>query len=830
MSTTNQHPTDDLGQSVLAQANLLVQNFLVTIASDNNFASILNLAFGEDIDAERAETLRQQWQNNAFDHLPEIELRSATEINGAKGAFSADTGKIYLSKQYLAQNSDNPAAIANTLLEEIGHFVDAQINKTDAIGDEGAIFANLVQGNILDDAALQRLKAEDDTALVTLDSQQIEIEQANNQVTLSGILRWTDSQRKSHAIRESTVQIWDKESTGEDQLVKTVTTDKFGNYTATFDNDDGFLRGGRDIYIKVLADGPHHFVEGIGTQAKTRFSYTSKVIDDIPDGPRTFAVTIPETASAAQAFSVSDAIYVGSQFAKTVRGTPPVVAVNYGGTQGSAFVLDDRSIEIETPDGLDWDVILHEYGHFLSEEDQLDKSPHGNHSSGTSNIDQGYSKAAAIRLAWGEGLATYLSIAAQQETKAMGLLPSLLNTGDTNYSDTIEQTLSYSVETEDSRRSRVEADELSISRILLDLADGIQDVFRSGHRDEVSYGHQGLYSLLKSVRNVETLDDLWNHFHKSSLSDRNLADIGAIFEEYHVSPSPFSMSGISFTTAETENPPPLFIWQRGNNLANDQFQVIIFDHSFKRVAISPVLKNVVSWRMDADQWAALRSQPGDYHYVVTGSDTDNGPKTGDYWSGARKFSILPVQEPLPPDVIPEWTPDRDPGWSPDPNPWGPGWTPTYPLPGEDGPPIGGHDDPEDNDRPPVGLDWTPERWQQPNPPTDSQNNQNDPLTGEGVWVPSDNLASPTNKPSTDIISTDSIALGEDTWVSSGNLITPQTSMATDILSTEPISLGADAPLSDAVSVGTAFPFNGPDPLISNPTIQGSLPPINSLGG
>ena len=239
MSTTNQHPTDDLGQSVLAQANLLVQNFLVIIASDNKFASILNLAFGHDIDADRAETLRQRWQNNAFDHLPEIELRSATEINNAKGAFSADTGRIYLSKQYLAQNSDNPAAIANILLEEIGHFVDAQINKTDAIGDEGAIFANLVQGNPLDDAALQRLKAEDDTALVTLDGQQIEIEQANNQVIFSGIIRWTDKQGKTHAVRESTVQIWDKESNGEDQLVTTVTTDKFGTYTATFDNDDG---------------------------------------------------------------------------------------------------------------------------------------------------------------------------------------------------------------------------------------------------------------------------------------------------------------------------------------------------------------------------------------------------------------------------------------------------------------------------------------------------------------------------------------------------------------------------------------------------------------
>ena len=57
------------------------------------------------------------------------------------------------------------------LLEEYGHFVDAQVNEGDSSGDEGAIFSALVMGQSLDADSLQTLKAEDDTAVISLDSQ-----------------------------------------------------------------------------------------------------------------------------------------------------------------------------------------------------------------------------------------------------------------------------------------------------------------------------------------------------------------------------------------------------------------------------------------------------------------------------------------------------------------------------------------------------------------------------------------------------------------------------------------------------------------------------------
>jgi uncharacterized repeat protein (TIGR01451 family) len=154
------------------------QDYLSNFAVSQDFYTKLTIAFGSPLNTEKVENLRQQWISGDFRSLPEIEIYSGEEIKGANGAFSLDTNKIYLSQEYITQNASNFLAITHTLLEEIGHFVDAQINSSDALGDEGAIFSALVQGETLEEAQLQQLRAEDDTATITLDGQVIQIEKA----------------------------------------------------------------------------------------------------------------------------------------------------------------------------------------------------------------------------------------------------------------------------------------------------------------------------------------------------------------------------------------------------------------------------------------------------------------------------------------------------------------------------------------------------------------------------------------------------------------------------------------------------------------------------
>jgi hypothetical protein len=70
------------------------------------------------------------------------------------------------------------------ILEEFGHFVDAQVNATDTPGDEGELFSAMVRGVSLSTAELSRIKTEDDHAVIVVNGQSIAVEQA---MTLVGV-------------------------------------------------------------------------------------------------------------------------------------------------------------------------------------------------------------------------------------------------------------------------------------------------------------------------------------------------------------------------------------------------------------------------------------------------------------------------------------------------------------------------------------------------------------------------------------------------------------------------------------------------------------------
>ncbi|MCZ8250277.1 choice-of-anchor L domain-containing protein [Microcystis sp. LE19-195.1E] len=154
-----------------------VYDILFNFAQSDGFWANLETAFGTSYDVVKATELQQQWRSRNFSQLPPIEILSPQVLGTANGAYSSSTNKIYLSASFL--NTASSAAIVNVILEEIGHYVDAQINQVDSAGDEGAIFAELVSGESLSSQQLQVLKLENDTAIVEIDGQQIQIEQSS---------------------------------------------------------------------------------------------------------------------------------------------------------------------------------------------------------------------------------------------------------------------------------------------------------------------------------------------------------------------------------------------------------------------------------------------------------------------------------------------------------------------------------------------------------------------------------------------------------------------------------------------------------------------------
>ncbi len=163
--------------TILNSAISSSQELLTQYSLSENLLADLTTAFGTEYNSEAAQELITQWQTGEFGAFPEIEIRSANEINGANGAYSADTNKIYISEEYLQANANDVRAVSDLILEEYGHFVDASINSVDSAGDEGAIFSGLVQGESFTEGELQQLQLENDKAVITLDGQEIAIEQ-----------------------------------------------------------------------------------------------------------------------------------------------------------------------------------------------------------------------------------------------------------------------------------------------------------------------------------------------------------------------------------------------------------------------------------------------------------------------------------------------------------------------------------------------------------------------------------------------------------------------------------------------------------------------------
>jgi len=154
----------------------VVDDVLFNFAQSDEFWANLAIAFGTSYDVVKATQLRQQWHSRNFSQIPPIEVLSDEVLGTANGAYSRSTNKIYLSASFL--NTASPAAIINVILEEIGHYVDAQINQNDAPGDEGEYFSALVRGVDLTTQEVARITTENDFANITITGSNISVEKS----------------------------------------------------------------------------------------------------------------------------------------------------------------------------------------------------------------------------------------------------------------------------------------------------------------------------------------------------------------------------------------------------------------------------------------------------------------------------------------------------------------------------------------------------------------------------------------------------------------------------------------------------------------------------
>lgn len=133
---------------------------------------------------ERLRELLASWSAGDFGDLPPIKLLPAGAMPGAAGAYAISTGTIYLNADWLPTAS--PQQALAVLTEELGHHLDAALNRQDTPGDEGELFAALLLGaGQIPAQERLALRAEDVGGRVWVAGQQVSVEQAATVVSSS---------------------------------------------------------------------------------------------------------------------------------------------------------------------------------------------------------------------------------------------------------------------------------------------------------------------------------------------------------------------------------------------------------------------------------------------------------------------------------------------------------------------------------------------------------------------------------------------------------------------------------------------------------------------
>lgn len=451
-------------------------------------------------------------------------------------------------------------------------------------------------------------------------------------VCLSGTVQWTDSAGNLHPVRKAPVEVWDS-NVGADTLITTATTDANGFFSVTFNNSDP-EGGARDPYVDVYASGPGFDIgpdtDQYGPNHAGAHFVESGVSTDVPTGSNVTAnVTTNQINENNTAFSLQNAMVVAGEYIQGVRGSAfPDIFVEFPSIGGGSY-YDGTSLKVDGLDRWDWDVMLHEYGHYIAAVMDIEDNPGGSHSN--TNLSTTYGKSIGTRLAFGEGWPTYFAVSALSEMNTASL--NIPNIGDTSYQDTEDQELTDNLETGETLG---EDNENTIMSILWDLYDSAPD-----GRDRVALGTSFIWNLLDNSARpaVWRLSSAYVMFSPGAAATEN--DRNCIFSDHNVAPTITGPEQVALAAGAAS---PTIGWSRGNggSFTNNQFEVQYRDATNGLLLHTSGTITALTYTASAADWGNVVSGSGGAVNVSVLGTQSSAPITGPYRSCAKQFTV-PVQ-------------------------------------------------------------------------------------------------------------------------------------------------------------------------------------------
>lgn len=464
----------------------------------------------------------------------------------------------------------------------------------------------------------------------------------SNNITVTGVVQWTDSATNLHIGKDIKVEVWDTEGTTDNILLAVGYTNDEGRYSFTFPNDKSSPENGYDIRVKFYSTNSYVNIVNPSSEVTYSILHPTITTDVNNDAVVTKSITIDNNTADERAFQVLQAMTMAAKYAKKMNSNIALGSVNviFPNSSGTFYYSADEKLRILAADYCDWDVMQHEYGHYIRDSLTSTVVKGGEHSLNVNLIDYYlvdntfYSdlKNDKINLAWSEGWATYFAIACQMDCNASTL--NIPNVGDEKYEDTIDSSTIYNLESGNLELpsgnifySLGEANEAAIMSILYDFLDGTNESF-----DYVQYTHQQIWDNTMN-NSVTNLSEFINQYNNESNNQR--IKIGRILSKYGAASNTLTNPSVINTEV------PTFTWTPGGgstNMPNNRFRIVFYSPNYVQLLEKSNL-TVATYTLTESEWTSILSHNYNYVYWVIYAEQTNTPTTGAYISEPNTLNM-----------------------------------------------------------------------------------------------------------------------------------------------------------------------------------------------
>ncbi len=509
-------------------------------------------------------------------------------------------------------------------------------------------------------------------------------------VVIEGTLLWIDDLGVSHPCQYVMVEVYTKNNV----LLNTIYTNVNGVYSYSYllgtNSSDETLN---DIYVIVKPSNldvtlKNNYLFEYKCKLGEGAEYVSGNTKTI-NGYFYMNTSDGEPNDFGRAMQISQAAITAANYARVILNNDNLmehVTIKYPTNESNSYymggIIDTiylDNIDKNGDDGLRyvkpyaaWDIIMHEYGHHFSEILNLDDNPGYHHSSKTNLCDHIYKvnfgledcsdcvadirngklnenecKDKGLKLAWGEGLATFFAIVAQQYY--IDILPNIETVGDEFYTGNEMNSNSYedldfaiqnfSVNGNKNFISHTaikkgDGNEFTITYILYNMYDSRKPHIGDGDNikydsDYCSLGHFSIWNNIRNS-NAHILSDFINYFYQEDYSPDL---IGEILEKTKVTAANLHVESSIYNL-------PCFEWdtQGSEYYPNDKFILEIADNNYNELI---TLDNITNnfYQLSVEEWNFVLNSFGvNFNWRISAYQMDD-PVTGLYmtnWESVNK--------------------------------------------------------------------------------------------------------------------------------------------------------------------------------------------------